>query len=262
MQRQKTTEAANAAAHPAAQPASRPAARPAACSRRKGESKNLNGRSMVGRDFCTRCCHAWRRPRRCAEVQSAEQSGAVTLPFARHFCMTTELPRTFKIVTIWLLLGVVVFLALQWWMRQQQQTRFQLQGGVVEIARGPDGHYHWPGSINGRELEFLVDTGATGTAISAQLARELNLPSLGQVQSSTAGGLVTGSVVSVNLTLQGGVRAEQLRVVALEGLNYTRGDRRTEQPLLGMDVLGKLRWQQRDGVLRIELNNTSAEPLR
>ena len=167
--------------------------------------------------------------------------------------MNHELSRTFKIVTIWLLLGMLVFLGLQWWMRQQQQTRFHLQGGVVEIARGPDGHYHWPGSINGRELEFLVDTGATGTAISAQLARELNLPSLGQVQSNTAGGVVSGRVVSVNLALQGGVSAQQLRVVALEGLN----DRRTEQPLLGMDVLGKLRWQQRDGVLRIELGAPS-----
>ena len=172
--------------------------------------------------------------------------------------MSAELPRTFKIVTVWLLLGLVVFLSMQWWMRQQQQTRFQLQGGVVEIARGPDGHYHWPGSINGRELEFLVDTGATGTAISAQLARELSLPTLGQVQSNTAGGVVTGRVVSVNLALQGGVRADQLRVVALEGLN----NRREEQPLLGMDVLGKLRWQQRDGVLRIELNNAPAAPSR
>ncbi len=170
--------------------------------------------------------------------------------------MSNELPRTFKIVTAWLLLGAVVFLAMQWWMRQQQQTRFQLQGGVVEIARGPDGHYHWPGSINGRELEFLVDTGATGTAISAQLARELNLPSLGQVQSNTAGGVVSGRLVSVNLALLGGVQAQQLRVVALEGLN----DRRTEQPLLGMDVLGKLRWQQRDGVLRIELNSEAKSP--
>ena len=174
--------------------------------------------------------------------------------------MSNELPRTFKIVTVWLLLGVAVFLGMQWWMRQQQQTRFQLQGAgnsaVIEIARGPDGHYHWPGSINGRELEFLVDTGATGTAISAKLARELNLPSLGKVQSNTAGGVVSGNVVSVNLALQGGVSVQQLRVVALEGLN----SRRTEQPLLGMDVLGKLRWQQRDGVLRIELGARKLAP--
>ncbi len=167
--------------------------------------------------------------------------------------MSSELPSTFKIVNIWLLLGALVFLGFQWWQHRLQQTQFRSIGNVIEIQRGPDGHYHWPGSINGRELEFLVDTGATGTAISAQLARELNLPSLGQVQSNTAGGVVSGRVVSVDLVLQGGVRAQQLRVVALEGLN----DRRTEQPLLGMDVLGKLRWQQRDGVLRIELNRSA-----
>jgi hypothetical protein len=27
--------------------------------------------------------------------------------------------------------------------------------------------------------------------------------------------------------------------------------------LLGMDVLGRLRWQQRDGVLRIDLGNST-----
>jgi aspartyl protease family protein len=55
-------------------------------------------------------------------------------------------------------------------------------------------------------------------------------------------------VVSVDLSLQGGVKAQRLRVVALPGLS--------ERPLLGMDVLGRLQWQQRDGVLRIELKPT------
>jgi aspartyl protease family protein len=38
--------------------------------------------------------------------------------------------------------------------------------------------------------------------------------------------------------------AQRLRVVALEGLD--------DHPLLGMDVLGRLRLEQRGGVLRIE----------
>ena len=88
-------------------------------------------------------------------------------------------------------------------------------------------------------------TGATGTAISANLARELNLESLGSVQSNTAGGLVTGQIVSADVSLQGGVDAQRLRVVALPGLS--------DRPLLGMDVLGRLKWQQGDGVLRFEL---------
>jgi aspartyl protease family protein len=162
--------------------------------------------------------------------------------------MSNELPRTFKVVTIWLLLGVLVFVGIQWVLREQQQMRFRADGDIIEIRRGPDGHYHWPGTINGRSVDFLIDTGATGTAISAALARELDLQSIGQVQSSTAGGPVTGQVVRADVTLQGGVRAERLRLVALPQL--------ADRPLLGMDLLGRLLWQQRDGVMRIDLRPT------
>jgi aspartyl protease family protein len=155
-----------------------------------------------------------------------------------------DLPRSFKLVTVWLLLGLLVFLGVQAWQHRAAQTRFSTAGDSIEIRRGPDGHYHWPGRINGREVDFLIDTGATGTAISAALADELGLASLGTVRSATAGGVVTGQVVSADIVLQGGVRADRLRVVALPGL----GDR----PLLGMDVLGRLRWSQEAGVLRIE----------
>ena len=158
--------------------------------------------------------------------------------------MSAELPRTFKVVTVWLLLGIGLFLGVQWWQHRQAQTRFQTDGGTIEIRRGNDGHYHWPGKINGRSVDFLIDTGATGTAIPASLARELRLESIGAVRSGTANGTTTGQLVRIDLDLRGGVRAERLRVVALPGL--------ADRPLLGMDVLGRLRWQQVDGVLRIE----------
>ena len=57
-------------------------------------------------------------------------------------------------------------------------------------------------------------------------------------------------MVRIDLTLDGGVRAERLRAVALPGLD--------ENPLLGMDVLGKLSWRQEGGVLRIDLRPGSA----
>lgn len=159
--------------------------------------------------------------------------------------MQRELPGTFKVLTIWLLVGTALFLAVQWWQRESQASRFALHGDVVELRRGPDGHYHWPGSVNGRAVDFLVDTGATGTAIPARLARELDLPTLGTVRSQTAGGVATGSQVLADLALHGGVRVERMRLVALPGLG--------DKPLLGMDVLGRLHWQQVDGVLRIDL---------
>ena len=159
--------------------------------------------------------------------------------------MSAELPRTFKVVTIWLLAGLLLFLGVQWWQHREREARFSAGAEVIEIRRGPDGHYHWPGRVNGREVDFLIDTGATGTAIPAALARELRLETIGSVQSSTAGGIVTGSVVLADIALRGGLTTQRLRVVALPGLD--------EHPLLGMDLLGRLRWQQTEGVLRIDL---------
>ena len=158
--------------------------------------------------------------------------------------MDSDLPRSLKLATVWLLIGLVVFLGVQWWQHRAQQMRFSAGMEAIEIRRGPDGHYHWPGVIEGRAVDFLVDTGATGTAVPARLARELRLQPIDSVQTDTAGGVVTGQVMCADIELRGGVRAERLRVLALDGLS--------DRPLLGMDVLGRLRWQQVDGVLRIE----------
>jgi aspartyl protease family protein len=156
-----------------------------------------------------------------------------------------EFPHTLKIATVWLVLGVAVFLGLRFVEHQRAQTQFQVTtGGLIEIRRGPDGHYHWPGSINGLPVDFLIDTGATGTAMSQAMARQLALEPLRRVQSQTAGGVVTGELVRADLVLQGGVRIDRLAVTALAGLN--------DRPLLGMDVMGRLRWQQHNGVLTID----------
>ncbi len=156
----------------------------------------------------------------------------------------TELPSGLKMATVWLLAGLAVFLGVQAVLSQQRDTRFETVGDTVQIHRAADGHYHWPATINGQPVDFLVDTGATRSALPASLARELGLPVEGRVQSQTAGGTVEGQVVRADLELRGGVRVERLRIVALPALSA---------PLLGMDVLGKLHWSQSDGVLHIDL---------
>jgi aspartyl protease family protein len=159
-----------------------------------------------------------------------------------------EFPRTLKIATVWLLVGLAVFLGFRTLEAHQQRSRFSTDGGVIEMRRADDGHYHWPGRLSGPagtvEVDFLVDTGATRSAISADLARELGLEAIGRVQSSTAGGTVQGEVARADLRLEGGVQAERLPLVVLPALG--------DKPLLGMDVLGRLRWQQQGGVLRVE----------
>jgi aspartyl protease family protein len=156
-----------------------------------------------------------------------------------------DLPGWLKHLTVWLLVGAGLFLGVLAWQARERATRFVVEGGRLELRRAADGHYHWPGRIGGRDLDFLVDTGATGTAIPATLARQLGLHAMGPMRSSTAGGVVSGTVVEADLQLKGGLSIERLRIAALPEL---------AAPLLGMDVLGRLRWQQGEGVLQIDLD--------
>lgn len=155
-----------------------------------------------------------------------------------------EFPRALKLTTIWLLIGGSVFLAVQAWQSHEQRSRVSVAaGGAIEIRRGADGHYHWSGRIEGRAVDFLVDTGATTTAIPQRLAQSLGLATLGRVESATANGSSVGTVHRANIALDGGVVVEGLRVVALPSLGA---------PLLGMNVMSRLRWRQQGDRLIIE----------
>lgn len=155
-----------------------------------------------------------------------------------------DLPHGLKVATVWLLAGLLLFLGVQAWLSSRQATQIEVHGDRIELARGLDGHYHWPATVDGRAVDFLVDTGATRSALPESLARELGLESEGSVRSDTAGGPVRGQIVRADVRLQGGVYIERLRIVALPDL---------ASPLLGMDVLGRLHWSQSDGRLIVDL---------
>ena len=158
--------------------------------------------------------------------------------------MSKELPSTFKLLTIWLLVFTAVFLAVQAWQHQRERPSFTLNERELRLQRGPDGHFHWPGRLDGHETVFLVDTGATTTALPKALAEQLGLRPLEALRSSTAGGVVDGYAAEVDLSLEGGLRAQRLRVVVLPKL---------QAPLLGMDVLGRLKFSQHDGEFTVEI---------
>ena len=48
-------------------------------------------------------------------------------------------------------------------------------GTEIRLAAGPGGHFVTSGSINGRAVRFLVDTGATHIAMSETVARSIGL---------------------------------------------------------------------------------------
>ena len=155
-----------------------------------------------------------------------------------------ELPRTLKLVTVWLLLGTGVFLGAQWWLHERARPRIELDGTRLTLLRGPDGHYHWPGTVQGRAVTFLVDTGATTTALPGALAAQLGLRREGTLQSQTAGGTVMAWQARAEVGLAGGLRFSNLAVTVI--------DRMTGPPLLGMDVLSRLRLVQDGPRLLIE----------
>lgn len=154
-----------------------------------------------------------------------------------------ELPHTIKLLTIWLLVGLVVFLGFKAWEREREASRFKLAGQSIVLMRADDGHFHWPGRVGDIEVDFLVDTGATSTALPQALAERAGLKPLGAVRTHTAAGAVHGFAARADISLQGGVSADRLAVTVLPDLGA---------PLLGMDVLGRLHFSQKPGELRIE----------
>lgn len=154
-----------------------------------------------------------------------------------------ELPHTFKLVTIWLVVTLVIFLGIKAWERHREASRFQLAGQTIVLTRAADGHFHWPGRVGNIEVDFLVDTGATSTALPQALAEQAGLTPIGAVRAQTAAGATQGFVARADIALDGGVRADRLVVTVLPGL---------AAPLLGMDVLGRLHFSQKPGELRIE----------
>ena len=156
-----------------------------------------------------------------------------------------EFPRTLKSLTVWLLLGTLVFLGAQAVLHQRQQPRLSIDGGQVTLQRGPDGHFHWPGEVDGRAVVFLVDTGATTTALPGALAAQLGLRREATIQSQTAGGTVTAWQARTEVRLAGGLRFADLTVTVI--------DRMDGPPLLGMDVLRRLRLVQDGATLQATL---------
>lgn len=153
------------------------------------------------------------------------------------------MPSTLKIATVWLLLGLAVFLGFQALERERSRPALRLEtDGAITLHRAADGHYHWPGSVNGQPVDFLVDTGASRSALPQALAEAAGLKALGIVHSDTAGGRAQGWQARAQLALEGGLRAEDWPVTVLPAL---------QTPLLGMDLLGRMDWQQSGDTLTL-----------
>jgi aspartyl protease family protein len=111
----------------------------------------------------------------------------------------------------------------------------RVEGGETRIPMSPDGHFWVNATINGQPRRFLVDTGATLTALSESTAREAGIEpaELGRtIIIRTANGEVPAKTASIGEVRFGNVVARDLDAVIAAQFGETN--------VIGMNLLSRL----------------------
>ena len=110
-----------------------------------------------------------------------------------------------------------------------------VSGGETRIAMSNDGHFWLQATVNGRPYRFLVDTGATLTALSETTASEAQVPIQPLRQSvmmKTANGTIRAELARIDELRFGNVVARDLDAIIAPGLGETN--------VIGMNPLSRL----------------------
>ena len=108
----------------------------------------------------------------------------------------------------------------------------------VRLKQNRQGHYVTTGFINGEEVIFLVDTGATDVAVPAHLANKLQLKAGREGLASTANGTVRISESIIDTLRVGDIVLRNVDANLNPGM-------KDDHILLGMSVLRQLEFTQR-----------------
>ncbi|HUD27782.1 MAG TPA: TIGR02281 family clan AA aspartic protease [Novosphingobium sp.] len=118
---------------------------------------------------------------------------------------------------------------------QLGMERQTVEGGETRVPMQPDGHFWIDATVNGVKRDFLVDTGATLTAISpatAEAARLKANPLNRSVLMKTANGTVEAQLATIDELRIGSVVARELDAVVAPGMGETN--------VIGMNLLSRL----------------------
>ena len=126
------------------------------------------------------------------------------------------------------------------------QPDFSEQQGVkqVQLKRNRQHHYISNGLINGQEVTFLVDTGATHVALSADLAEKLGLVRGTPGIAITANGRTRTYATRIDRLQIGNIELDDIAASITMGLE-------DDEILLGMSALKNIEFSQRNGVLTL-----------
>jgi aspartyl protease family protein len=118
----------------------------------------------------------------------------------------------------------------------------------MTIRRGSNGHFSVQAEVDGRRMDFLIDTGATSIALRESDAARLGIhPSRSEYTGTavTANGQVRVAPVELNRVDIGSLTVRNVRAVVFP-------DEALSENLLGMSFLSRVRWEHHDGRLVLE----------
>ncbi|HWI88280.1 MAG TPA: TIGR02281 family clan AA aspartic protease [Sphingomicrobium sp.] len=113
---------------------------------------------------------------------------------------------------------------------QGDQNVANLDGTII-LQRSENGHFYAEVEVNGVPIRMLVDTGASGIALSRDDARAVGIATsigMNDVVGEGAGGSVHGDFVTIDRITLGSKSVEQMPALVLNG---------GEQSLLGQSFL-------------------------
>ena len=109
------------------------------------------------------------------------------------------------------------------------------QGSAAQVIKASDGHYWAEADVNGHEIRFLVDTGASAVSLTTDDARRLGIDPAGLDYSAkviTAGGPARAARIKLDSIAIAGAQVRDVDALVIESGLQTS--------LLGMTYLGRL----------------------
>ena len=161
------------------------------------------------------------------------------------------LGRALRSVSTLGLMGVLLLVVLQ---LSRMDPRFEMavpelglprqvvEGRETRVPLAPDGHFWIQAKVNGVAVNFLVDTGATLTAVSADTAERVGLEPRDAgipIRMQTANGTVAAHLTTIDDLRFGNVAAHGIDAIIAPGLGPTN--------VIGMNLLSRLASVRFDG---------------
>lgn len=121
-------------------------------------------------------------------------------------------------------------------------SRYEDGKVVVVLERNRQGHYVTTGTINGQEVTFMVDTGATDVSVPAHIAEQLGLRRGPSGYASTANGTVKVYSSRIDSLEIGDLSLIDISASINPGMQ-------SDEILLGMSALKRIEFAQRGNQL-------------